>query len=232
MMNVYLDTMTQVIQSRLGTLDKYIGDAVMAFWGAPVPDSLHACNAIQAALEMQLAVRGLAPTFAAKGWPALQIGIGINTGTMTVGDMGSTIRKAYTVLGDPVNLASRLEGITKNYGVGIVVGEETCKAATMFTYRELDRVRVKGKEGAVTIFEPLGIESELPKDQVRELRLWKEVLRLYRAQDWDQAELQLYNLLKLSPDCALYQLYMRRIAEMRKLTLPADWDGVTVFETK
>ncbi|TXG96901.1 MAG: adenylate/guanylate cyclase domain-containing protein [Rhodocyclaceae bacterium] len=232
MMNVYLDTMTQVIQSRLGTLDKYIGDAVMAFWGAPVPDSLHACNAIQAALEMQLAVRGLAPTFAAKGWPALQIGIGINTGAMTVGDMGSTIRKAYTVLGDPVNLASRLEGITKNYGVGIVVGEETCKAATMFTYRELDRVRVKGKEGAVTIFEPLGIESELPKDQVRELRLWKEVLRLYRAQDWDQAELQLYNLLKLSPDCALYQLYMRRIAEMRKVALPADWDGVTVFETK
>ena len=232
MMNVYLDAMTQVIQSRLGTLDKYIGDAVMAFWGAPVSDALHACNAIQAALEMQHAVRGLAPTFAAKGWPALQIGIGINTGTMTVGDMGSTIRKAYTVLGDPVNLASRLEGITKNYGVGIVVGETTCKAASMFTYRELDRVRVKGKEGAVTIFEPLGIESELSEDQVRELRLWKEALRLYRAQDWDQAELQLYNLLKLSPDCALYQLYMRRIAEMRKVALPADWDGVTVFETK
>ena len=102
----------------------------------------------------------------------------------------------------------------------------------MFTYRELDRVRVKGKEGAVTIFEPLGIESELSEEQVRELRLWKEALRLYRAQDWDQAELQLYNLLKLSPDCALYQLYMRRIAEMRKLVLPADWDGVTVFETK
>lgn len=232
LMNAYLGEMTKVIQARMGTLDKYIGDAVMAFWGAPISDSLHATNAILAALDMQQALQRLGPDFQAKGWPALHIGIGINTGSMTVGDMGSAIRKAYTVMGDPVNLASRLEGITKTYGVGIVVGEETRKSADLFAYRELDWVRVKGKGDAVSIYEPIGVESDLNEDQCYELKLWKEALRLYRAQDWDQAELKLYNLQKISPDCPLYSVYMHRVAEMRQASLPADWDGVTVFETK
>lgn len=232
LMNEYLDAMTGVIQARLGTLDKYIGDAVMAFWGAPVVDPLHANNAVLAAMEMQAALKRLGPTFERRGWPVLQIGIGINSGTMTVGDMGSTIRKAYTVMGDSVNLGSRLEGITKTYGVGIVVGDATRKAAPLFAYRELDRVRVKGRDVAVAIFEPIAIESQMTESQAHELRLWREFLQVYRAQDWDQAELKLYNLQKLTPESGLYRLYSERVALMRKQPPPADWDGVTVFETK
>ena len=232
LMNEYLDEMTRVIQGRRGTLDKYIGDAVMAFWGAPVLDSLHATNAVLAAMEMQQALARLAPVFEQRGWPPLQVGIGINSGMMTVGDMGSTIRKAYTVMGDSVNLGSRLEGITKTYGVGIVVGEATRQAAALFAYRELDRVRVKGRDVAVAIYEPVAIESELSAPQREELRLWKEFLLLYRMRDWDQAELKLYNLQKMAPESQLYKLYMARIAGMRKQPPPADWDGVTVFETK
>lgn len=232
LMNEYLNEMTRVIQARRGTLDKYIGDAVMAFWGAPVADPLHATNAVLAAMDMQNALARLAPVFLQRGWPALQIGIGINSGTMTVGDMGSTIRKAYTVMGDSVNLGSRLEGITKTYGVGIVVGEATRDAARLFAYRELDRVRVKGRDVAVAIYEPIAIESELTAQQRDELKLWKEFLLLYRGQNWDQAELKLYNLQKLMPDSGLYRLYMERVAHLRNCPPVADWDGVTVFETK
>lgn len=232
LMNEYLNEMTRVIQARRGTLDKYIGDAVMAFWGAPLADPLHATNAVLAAMEMQEALARLAPLFQRRGWPALQIGIGINSGIMTVGDMGSTIRKAYTVMGDSVNLGSRLEGITKTYGVGIVVGEATRDSAKLFAYRELDRVRVKGRDIAVAIYEPIAIEAELTQSQRDELKLWKEFLLLYRGQNWDQAELTLYNLQKLTPDSGLYRLYMERVSNMRNCPPAADWDGVTVFETK
>ena len=112
-MNEYLGAMTQVVQRNRGTLDKYIGDAIMAFWGAPVADAEHARRAVFTALEMQRELRKLDAPFKARGWPELHIGVGINTGTMTVGDMGSTVRKSYTVMGDAVNLASRIEGLTK-----------------------------------------------------------------------------------------------------------------------
>jgi adenylate cyclase len=232
LMNEYLGAMTQVVRKNRGTLDKYIGDAIMAFWGAPVADVDHARHAVQTALEMQVELRKLDEPFKARGWPPLHIGVGINTGTMTVGDMGSPVRKSYTVMGDAVNLGSRLESITKQYGVGIIVSETTRALVKDIVYRELDRVRVKGKDEPVGIFEPLGTPAELDKATNDELKLWSQALRLYRAQDWDQAELQLYNLSRMSPDRYLYPLYTKRIAHHRANPPGESWDGVTTFETK
>lgn len=232
LMNEYLGAMTAVVRDHRGTLDKYIGDAIMAFWGAPVNDPEHARHAVQAALAMQRELRKLDAPFKARGWPMLHIGVGINTGTMTVGDMGSPVRKAYTVMGDAVNLASRLEGITKQYGVGIVVGEATRAELKDVVFRELDRVRVKGKDEPVGIFEPLGFAGEVDKETLEALKLWQQALRHYRAQEWDQADVQIYNLSRMAPDCYLYQLYAKRIAHCRQNPPGEGWDGVTTFETK
>ena len=232
LMNEYLGAMTQVIRRQRGTLDKYIGDAIMAFWGAPVDDPEHARHAVATAIEMQSALVELNKTLMTKGWPELHIGVGVNTGTMTVGDMGSPVRKAYTVMGDAVNLGSRLEGITKQYGVGIIVGETTReKLKKEVVFRELDRVRVKGKEEPVGIYEPLGFEGQLSKELANEVKMWNQALRAYRSQDWDQAEVTLLNLSRTSPRY-LYEIYGKRIAHYRKDPPGKDWDGVTTFETK
>lgn len=232
LMNDYFGAMTDVIRAQRGTLDKYIGDAIMAFWGAPVTDAEHARHAVQSALAMQQSVSALAEPFRARGWPPVRIGIGINSGTMTVGDMGSPVRKAYTVMGDAVNLASRLEGITKEYGVGIVVGEATRQLLPDMLFRELDRVRVKGKEEPVTIYEPLGPVAGVSPAEQDELRQWQQALRLYRAAEWDAAELQIYNLQKVSSERRLYALYTERIVALRKNPPVGDWDGTTTFLTK
>ena len=232
LMNEYLGAMTEVIRKNRGTLDKYIGDAIMAFWGAPVADPEHARHAVLTAMAMQKALKTLAEPFRARGWPELHIGVGVNTGMMTVGDMGSPVRKAYTVMGDAVNLGSRLESITKQYGVGIIVGPQTREQLGDMVFRELDKVRVKGKDEPVTMFEPLGMVGEVPAEVLDQLTLWKHALRLYRAQDWEQAELQLFNLSRLAPEARLYQLYLERVALLRKSPPGTDWDGVTTFETK
>ncbi len=232
LMNEYLGTMTSIVRQHRGTLDKYIGDAIMAFWGAPVEDADHAKNAVMTALEMQMALPELNRKLAAKGWPELKIGIGVNTGTMTVGDMGSPVRQSYTVMGDTVNLGSRLEGITKQYGVGIIVGEDTYSILKKsFVFRELDRVRVKGKAEPVGMYEPLVVDGKEQKSRQDELKLWHQALRYYRAQDWDQAEVALLNLSRMAP-CYLYEMYMQRIAHYRKEPPGENWDGVTTFETK
>jgi len=232
LMNLYLGAMTTVIRRHRGTLDKYIGDAIMAFWGAPVDDPQHAKNAVVTALEMQQALLELNKDLLAKGWPELKIGVGVNTGTMTVGDMGSPVRQSYTVMGDAVNLGSRLEGITKQYGVGIIVGEGTRDLVKKdFVFRELDLVKVKGKDKPVGIFEPLGLEGEVPKELLDENRLWNQALRAYRAQDWDQAEVTLLNLSRSAPHY-LYEVYQERIAHYRKEPPGEGWDGSWKFDTK
>jgi adenylate cyclase len=231
--NEYLTTMSLVIREQhRGTLDKYIGDAVMAFWGAPVADKDHARNAVLAALGMQSEAKKLNERFKAKGWPTFKIGIGVNSGVMRVGDMGSRIRKAYTVMGDAVNLGSRLEGITKQYGADIIVGEGTKALIPGFVCRELDRVRVKGKEEPVAIYQPLGLEGEVPQEKLDEMHLWNQALSYYRGQQWDQAELQLQNLKKIAPDGGLYDEFLERISHLRANPPGTDWDGVWKFETK
>ena len=233
LINTYLTAMSEVIrEANQGTLDKYIGDAVMAFWGAPVEDPRHAQNAVRAALGMQAQARRLSQQFVKKGWPELRIGIGLNSGPMRVGDMGSKIRRAYTVMGDAVNLGARLEGLTKHYGVGILIGEETQKRLPGWACREVDRVRVKGKNRPVAIFEPLGPDAELPETLAAELAQWQQVLLAYRAQDWGAAQLLLASLQVLQPLSELYALYAKRIAHFQAHPPMAQWDGATNHESK
>jgi adenylate cyclase len=232
LMNEFLTPLSRVIYKHRGTIDKYMGDCIMAFWGAPLPDRDHARNAILAGIEMQATLQALQPHFKERGWPGIHVGVGINTGRVSVGNMGSEVRVAYTVMGDEVNLASRLEGITKQYGVGIIVGENTQNLVTDFLYRELDHVRVKGKDRPVAIYEPIALVSEASKALQDEVKLFHEVRRLYRKQDWDQAELQLMNLQRMSPGTALYGKYAERVVFFRKNPPNADWDGVFDFQTK
>jgi adenylate cyclase len=231
--NEYLTNMSSIIRSRYrGTLDKYIGDAIMAFWGAPVEDADHARNGVMAAIDMQRECEALNARFAARGWPTLRIGVGVNTGSVRVGDMGSQVRRAYTAMGDAVNVASRLEGRTKGYGVGILVGETTRRLVKDVVFREVDRIKVKGKDEAVNIYEALGSEALLGRTLQEELKLWNQALRAYRSQQWDQADIALLNLQRMSPECELYRIYAAKVADKRRNPPPQDWDGVTAFDEK
>jgi adenylate cyclase len=232
LMNAFLTPITQIIHTHRGTIDKYMGDAVMAFWGAPLKDEQHAQHAVEAALAITEKLAALQPEFAAKGWPPLRIGVGINSGSMAVGDMGSEFRRAYTVMGDAVNLGSRLEGLTKEYGVQIMVSEFTRNAVSGFVFRELDRVRVKGKEKPVVVYEPLCRSTDFTKEMKDELKLYELSLKYYREQNWDMAELQFLNLAKRHPDTKLYSKYVERVAYLRAHPPGDKWDGVAVFKTK
>ncbi|MEX0959158.1 MAG: adenylate/guanylate cyclase domain-containing protein [Burkholderiales bacterium] len=232
LMNEFLTPLTRVIYRHRGTIDKYMGDCIMAFWGAPVADEMHARNAVLAGMEMHGVLSELAPEFRARGWPEIHIGVGVNTGRMSVGNMGSEIRVAYTVMGDAVNLASRLEGITKLYGAGMIVGEATRAQLPDVVFRELDKVKVKGKDEPVAIFEPIGLQGSVDTQILDELKLWGQALRLYRSCDWDMAELQLINLSKTYPARRLYQVFLERIAEFRRNPPEDHWDGAYKFDTK
>jgi adenylate cyclase len=231
MLNAYLTTMTQIIHDHLdGTIDKYVGDSIMAFWGAPEPNPEHARGAVEAALAMQARMPSLAEDFARRGWPKFSIGIGINTGTMSIGDMGSKFRKAYTVLGDAVNLASRVESLTKEYGVGIVVAEDTARAIPDYAWREIDRVRVVGKLKPVTIYEPLGPAGS--PELTAELAQHRQALASYRERDFAAAEAGFAALAAAHPATALYAYFRARCAAFRLSPPPPAWEGATVFATK
>jgi adenylate cyclase len=232
LMNMYLTEMTEVIQQRRGTIDKYIGDAIMAFWGAPVADPDHAVHGLQAALDMQKRIRTLDPEFARRGWPMLQVGAGLNCGEMNVGDMGSRFRRAYTVMGDAVNIASRLEALTKEYGIGILVTESIVAAAAGFVYREIDKVAVKGRQEGITIYEPLGRADEVGETVLQQAERWHKALDLYRRQRWDEAESLLRSLSQAAPEAKLYKLYLKRIEHFRQSAPGPAWNGLWVFTTK
>jgi adenylate cyclase len=224
--------LTSIIRANRGTIDKYMGDCVMAFWGAPVETSEHAHLAVKAAMEMSLAIRDINTDHRTRGLPEIGIGIGLNTGIMCVGDMGSDIRRSYTVIGDSVNLGSRLEGLSKAYGIEIVVSETTRKLAPAVAWQELDRVRVKGKDQAVAIFWPVAQVEGLDAATANEIKTWVAFIKAYRAQNWDQADVLLLNVMRMDPKKYLYQLYAERVASMRLLPFDPEWDGATNFETK
>jgi adenylate cyclase len=231
--NEYLTAMSAIIRNRhRGTLDKYIGDAIMAFWGAPIEDAQHARNALLAALDMQKECAPLNARFAARGWPALRIGVGLNSGRVRVGDMGSQVRRAYTAMGDAVNVASRLEGRTKYYGVGILVGEATRAQVSDMLFREVDRIRVKGREGAITVYEPLGLAAEAAPELRAELELWEAMLAALRAGRWGEAERELGELERRAPQRPLYRVYAERLAALRRSPPAAGEEPVMAFDEK
>lgn len=231
MLNVYLSHMTRLVQESKGTIDKYIGDAIMAFWGAPMSDDRHARDGVLTALAMQKALDDLNPQLEARGWPPVRIGVGVNTGRMSVGNMGSEFRMAYTVMADAVNLSSRLEGLTRQYGVGVLTGEDTRAACPDLTFMLIDKVRVKGKLQPVSIYEPLGVTSEVPPARLEEAAEFESAVADYLAQRWDDAETKLRRLHDRQPR-KLYEVYLERIAHFREVPPAADWDGVYTFTSK
>jgi adenylate cyclase len=230
-LNAYLSRMTAIVQQQQGTIDKYIGDAIMAFWNAPLDMPDHAGRAVQTALEMQAALAGLNQEFAARRWPEVKIGVGVNTGRMSVGNMGSEFRMSYTVMGDAVNLGSRLEGITKQYGVGVLVTASTVAADARHAFMKVDEVRVKGKEKPVAIFEPLGEKAQLPDATLARAQRFEAAFAAYQAQRWEDALAALAALQAEQPR-ALYALYQERIAHYRDAPPEPDWDGVFVYTSK
>jgi adenylate cyclase len=232
LLNYFFTPMTRTIFEKRGTIDKYVGDMIMAFWGAPVEDPLHRQHAVEAALGMLDKVEEMRPELSAHHWPEINVGIGINTGVMHVGDMGSEYRRAYTVLGDAVNLGSRLEGLTKYYGVRLIVSETNAEGLEGILLRCLDRVKVKGKNEPVTIYEAVCATEEADDALHLELSRYDQGLAAYHQQDWDQADEIFRELYDEFPDKRIYSLYCDRVETLRDAELSPDWDGVFVHTTK
>ncbi len=232
LMNELLSPMTHIVHHNGGTIDKYMGDAMMAFWGAPVSNENHAHAAVQSGMAMLEELGPLNERFAAKGWPDVKIGIGLNTGNMNVGNMGSEFRMAYTVLGDSVNLGARVEGLTKEYGVLFIVTEFTAAAAPDYEYRILDSVRVKGKEEPVTILEPICLGAEISEDEKSERDQYHQALDQYKAREFESAMAQLRALNRQYGERFVYQLYIKRCQHFIDEPPASDWDGVFTFTTK
>lgn len=232
LLNDFFTPVTEIIFKHNGTIDKYVGDMVMAFWGAPLDDPQHRAHSVQAALEMLDRVEAMKEEFAQRGYPEVNIGVGINTGFMNVGDMGSTYRRSYTVLGDAVNLGSRLEGLTKFYGIKLLIGEETARGLDGFLLRLVDKVKVKGKLKAVECFEPICSLHSAGEQLKARVARYHEALAHYHAQRWDDAEAMLHELAANEPETLLYQVYLERIATLRETPLPEDWDGAFTHTSK
>jgi adenylate cyclase len=231
-LNEYLTPMTDLVFKHEGTLDKYMGDAIMAIWGAPLPQEDHALRACAAAVEMLEKLEELRRRWKEQGRPDIQIGIGVNSGPMAVGNMGSDMRFDYTVMGDNVNLGSRLEGTNKQYGTRVIISEFTFalvqgKVAT----RELGSVRVKGKKLPVRIYELRGIGAPADEDKVA-IQAFEEGVRAYRARRWDEAEALFQRVRQQWAGDGPSGHYLDDIAYKRKNPPPETWDGVYEMKTK
>ena len=232
LLNSVFNRLTQVIRDHGGTIDKYMGDCVMAFWGAPVKMPDHAALAAAAALAMAETVRRINAERLAAGQEAIGLGIGLNTGEMCVGDMGSDMRRSYTVIGDAVNLGSRLEGLSSVYGVDTVASGFTQALVPEIAWQRLDRVRVKGKAVSVEIYSPLCPLDQLTPERIEELRQWDQALEAWRSQNWAACEQHLTALQRQNEQKVLYRLYAKRVASMKALPPGPQWDGTTVFDSK
>lgn len=244
LVNRFFSSMTSVIRGHRGTLDKYIGDAIMAFWGAPVHDPAHAARAVGAAMAMAQRLHLLNAELRERGLPAIGVGIGLNSGVVCVGDMGSSMRRSYTVMGDAVNLSSRIEALTRHYGLDLLVGEATRRAAgdapadadgAPIVWVEVDRVRVKGKQQVVTLFTPVQQSLAAAPTFDDEMRLWRLALASYRLQHWQKASACLEELLSAHPSsrfAGLYRLFDDRVEHLCSTPPPAGWDGSHTFDSK
>jgi len=232
LMNDYLTPMTDVVLDTGGTVDKYMGDAIMAFWGAPVWQEDHQIRACNAALSMMERLGELQKEWSTRGIPKIDIGIGLSTGNLTVGNMGSTTRFDYTVMGDSVNLGSRLEGMNKEYGTHIIVPKFTYEdVKDHFILRSLDSIKVKGKNVPIKIYELMGRNDA--GDRLREvIGLFETGLSAYMSRDWDKAELYFNKTLEAAPGDGPSKVFLARVKSLRETHLPDDWDGVCVMKTK
>ncbi len=232
LLNQYLSAMTDILFRNLGTLDKYIGDAIMGFWGSPFPQKDHAVSACRCALEMIAALEKLNRKWVEQGGRPIAIGVGLNTGPVNVGNMGSDKRLAWTVMGDNVNLASRLEGMTKQYRARIIISESTYgQVAHQFVGREVDRIRVKGKKLPVVIYELMAPISE--RDAYAPLLAqYNAALDVYRTHRWLEATEKFGELLAVYPDDGPTQVLLQRCIEFLEDAPAPDWDGVYVMKSK
>lgn len=231
-LNEYLSAMTDILFRHQGTLDKYIGDAIMAFWGSPYPQEDHAVAACRCGLEMNRCLDELNVKWRAEGKKEAAMGVGINTGPVNVGNMGSAKRLSWTVMGDNVNLASRLEGLTKEYHIRTILSEGTyLQVKDEFVCREVDKIRVKGKLQPVTIYELLDNATARPQYADR-LARFDDAMQAYRRQDWPLAAAKFAELLTHYPDDGPSQVLLQRVLEFQESAPAADWDGVYVMKTK
>ncbi|MBI1737644.1 MAG: adenylate/guanylate cyclase domain-containing protein [Acidobacteria bacterium] len=233
LLNGYLGDMTRIVFRNQGTLDKYIGDAVMAFWGAPFEETGHGVKACRAALQMMQRLGELQKEWKEKGYPHLDIGLGINSGIASVGNMGSDLRYGYTAMGDSVNLASRLEGLNKEYGTHIILSESAYNGsrAPDFLFRELDLIRVKGKLQPVTIYELVSFR-EGARDLFDLIELFGKGRACYKRRDWRQAQGHFEKILQRWPDDGPSKVFYQRCEEYLLEEPASDWDGVYVMKHK
>ncbi len=234
-LNHYLSDMTRLVFEHSGTLDKYIGDAVMAFWGAPFEEPGHAVKACRTALAMMRRVRELQELWKKEGKPPLDIGIGLNTGLASVGNMGSALRYGYTALGDTVNLSSRIEGLNKEYGTHILVNETTYTEAkdAGFVFRELDLIQVKGKLEPIVLYELVGhAEDGGEADGSARMELFARARDLYKNRKWAEAQTTFQTVLEKWPEDGPSRMYWKRCQEFLIDEPPANWDGVYVMTHK
>jgi adenylate cyclase len=233
LLNRYLTAMTDIILAGGGLIDKYEGDAIMAFWGAPLPQEDHAARACLAALDNQSRLTSLREEFTRTGLPPVYARIGINTGEMIIGNMGSSQRFDFTVIGDSVNLASRLEGAGKEYGVSILISEETYRRAREeVEVRELDLLQVKGKELPVRIYELLARRGDLDEKREELRRIFTQSLTLYRRGHWAEAFASFQKALRLAPEDGPSRVFARRCQYFRENPPAAGWDGVYRLASK
>jgi adenylate cyclase len=231
-LNEYLSEMTEVIFRNWGTLDKYIGDAIMAFWGAPYPQDDHALRSCRAALEMLETLRRLQAGWKVRAVPTIDIGVGINSGPMLVGNMGSKRRKNYTIMGDSVNLASRLEGLNRQFGTHLIISEATfLQTNGQVVARELDLIRVKGKTQPVKVYDLLGLGADfhLYGDLVRQ---FEKGLQAYRAGQWETALEIFEQLVRDHPEDGPSRVFIKRCHDLLAQPPEGIWDGVFVMKSK
>lgn len=236
LLNRYLSEITKVIEDHHGVVDKYTGDSVMALFGAPLTRDNDAHNAVSAALAIQECMVELNRVNSAEGMALMEAGIGIHTGLVVAGNLGSQNRLNYTVIGDSVNLSARLEGLTRIYNIPNIVSETCRQHAPEFVYQELDLVQVAGKSEPVRIYQVIGAKDEVSLQQHEKMRAFADALASYRAQHWELATQKFAALQEALPEDvrteSLYSVYLDRISTLQKRNLPADWDAVFNFDRK
>lgn len=230
-LNRYFDAVSEVVVSHGGTIDKYIGDSVMAFWGAPVESESHAYDALKAAREILIMLEKLSDQLVAEGWPPIAVGIGLSTGYANVGHLGSRERMTYTVVGDAVNTADRLQRCTSFYNLSLVVNDTATESVPEFLFRELDTVHVKGRQRFVRIFQPICHQDEAIPNTHRQLQLHRKAMQFYRRGMWEDAE-KLFRLLsEETQEAAFYRKYIERMVNIR-MSEPTDGSNYIVDFTQ